>query len=70
MAVSILSEDPLRFGSPQPLFELPIQAPERAFNEFSFDVDVDGKRFLVSRLVRSDVQPLTVVLNWTSGLQR
>jgi Tol biopolymer transport system component len=70
MAVSILSEDPLRFGSPQPLFELPIQAPGRAFNEFSFDVDVDGKRFLVSRLVRSDVQPLTVVLNWTSGLQR
>ncbi len=70
MAVSVLSSDPLRLGTPEPLFEMPVQTPGRAFTESPFDVSADGKRFLVGRVLRSTGQPLTIVLDWTSGLQR
>ena len=69
MTVAVLSSNPLRLGTPEPLFEMPVQTPGRAFAESPFDVSSDGKRFLVGRLLRSAGQPLTVVLDWTSGLQ-
>jgi WD40 repeat protein len=70
MTVAVLSSNPLRLGTPEPLFELPVQTPGRAFTESPFDVSSDGRRFLVGRVIRSAAQPLTVVLDWTSGLQR
>jgi Tol biopolymer transport system component len=68
MSVAVISSNPLRLGSPEPLFELPIQTPGRAFSESTFDVSPDGKRFLVGRTIRSEAQALTIVLDWTSGL--
>ena len=59
----------MRLGTPEPLFEMPVQTPGRMFMESPFDVSEDGKRFLVGRALRSGGQPLTVVLDWTSGLQ-
>jgi hypothetical protein len=70
MTVAVSSLNPLRLGTPEPLFELPVQTPGRAFTESPFDVSADGKRFLVGRVIRSAGQPLTVVLDWTSALQR
>jgi Tol biopolymer transport system component len=69
MSVDVLASNPLRLGTPQPLFELPVQTPGRAFSESPFDVSADGTRFLVDRVIRTTDQPLTVVLNWTSGLR-
>jgi Tol biopolymer transport system component len=70
MTVAVPSANPLRLGSPEPLFELPVQTPGRGFSESPFDVSADGKRFLVGRVLRSAGQPLTIVLDWTSGVQR
>lgn len=70
MTVAVTSSAPLKLGVPEPLFELPVQTPGRTFMESPFDVSADGKRFLVGRVLRSGGQPLTIVLDWTSSLQR
>jgi dipeptidyl aminopeptidase/acylaminoacyl peptidase len=69
MSVAVTASTPLRLGMPHPLFELPVQVPGRATGESPFDVSADGTRFLVDRVLHTTEQPLTVVLNWTSGLQ-
>ena len=58
--------DALDIGTPTPLFDTH-QAPA----EFAYDVTPDGKRFLVeSHEAASTRMSLTLVTNWTAGLEK
>jgi Tol biopolymer transport system component len=70
MAVAVSDGDTLRLGAPQLLFEAPVSNPASGFALRSYDVSADGQRFIVSRVLPSDTESLTVVLNWTAALQR
>jgi Tol biopolymer transport system component len=54
-------------GSPAPLFKIPLlDSTDR-----QYDVSPDGTRFIGNVLSGStEVQPLTVVLNWSAGLEK
>ena len=52
-------------GAPVPLFDAFVKPP------FQYDVTADGKRFLVNTTTPLPVSPpLTVVVNWTTGLKK
>jgi serine/threonine protein kinase/dipeptidyl aminopeptidase/acylaminoacyl peptidase len=58
-----------RAAVPEELFELPLPEPVAAFPN-SYNVTADGRRFLVNTLIRNSTSsPISVVLNWTSGLR-
>jgi Tol biopolymer transport system component len=54
-------------GPPVPLFKVPLpESPDR-----QYDVSPDGTRFLANVLLGpTEAQPLTVVLNWSAGIDR
>jgi Tol biopolymer transport system component len=54
-------------GPPAPLFKVPLpESPDR-----QYDVSPDGTRFLANVLSGpTEAQPLTVVLNWSAGIDR
>ena len=60
------------YGVPKPLFETRTITAFPGFGGASYyAASGDGQRFLISTLVGESVQtPLTVVLNWTSGLKK
>jgi Tol biopolymer transport system component len=74
MAVEVNSTGPTFVaGVPKPLFEAHVSTifPGGAGNWPYYAVTGDGQRFLVNTLVGdSQSAPLTVVMNWTSGLKR
>jgi hypothetical protein len=58
-------------GAPQPLFEAHLaQSPANAL--FQYDVNADGKRFLLdTRAASPESTPLlNVVVNWDAGLKK
>ena len=60
-AASVMSGD-FKSGIPQPLFEI---------EGINYAPSKDGQRFLVSVVTeRAPAPPITVVLNWTTDLQR
>lgn len=67
-AVPVERQRELTFGAPQPLFQTQAQ---RLSTSRIYGVTKDGQRFLFNnRLTRSVADPLTVVLNWTTAIQR
>ena len=57
-------------GTPQPLFETHLAQTLRG-GVFEYDVTPDSKRFLLDSTVGgSTAAPLTVVVNWSAGLNR
>ena len=53
-------------GAVKPLFDM-----RAAAGGYRYDVSADGQRFLVNSLpAQSAAAPITVVLNWTAGLQK
>ena len=54
---------PPTFGAPLALFQMPRRW-------LDFDVDATGRFLAVVPESRPDVQPLTVVVNWTAALDR
>lgn len=71
MAVEVTQGAALKFGQPKPLFQHgslsnPFNGPD-----YLWDVTADGSRFLVglSGTGAAAAVPLTLVLNWTSGLK-
>jgi hypothetical protein len=61
----------LESGVPVPLFESHIIATPQTNGVFQYDVTPDGKRFLVvTNNVAAVALPLTVVVNWTAGLNK
>jgi len=67
MAASFSPGSPPAIGTPTPLFEVRLSAhPERnGFAAYEYDVDADGSRFLVNRLVTPPETSLTVITGWT-----
>jgi hypothetical protein len=66
MAASFSPGSPPAIGTPTPLFEVRLSAhPERnGFAAYEYDVDADGSRFLVNRLVTPPETSLTVITGW------
>jgi Tol biopolymer transport system component len=56
-----------RLGAPRALFRTQVSPSP---NVPQYDVTADGQRFLVLEPARSGGEPVTFVLNWTSGLTR
>jgi hypothetical protein len=70
MSVKLQSGASFRAAVPKELFELPLPEPVSGFAN-SYDVTADGRRFLVNTLIRnSPSSPISVVLNWATGLRR
>jgi serine/threonine protein kinase/Tol biopolymer transport system component len=65
----------LEHGTPHELFSTSVAAPSHSVAFSPLAVSPDGQRFLLTRAESdnsavSSTAPLTVVLNWTAGLQR
>jgi hypothetical protein len=66
MAVPVRTAPSLELGEPKALFTL-----ENRSRWLSFDVSADGKKFLaVVPVTLADRQPLSVVVNWPSGVEK
>jgi len=61
------------WNTPQSLFDAHIVRHERDVL-YEYDVDREGKRFLINTAIAADgpasTQPLTVLVNWNSGLKK
>ncbi|HVS30827.1 MAG TPA: protein kinase [Thermoanaerobaculia bacterium] len=67
MAVSLQTGTSFRAGVPAPLFAI----RTKVAGGWPYDVTPDGKRFVINQSVEQEqVAPVTVVLNWTVGLER
>ena len=67
MSVKVTPGEALEVAAPVPLFRSPLMDP---LEPNTFDVTSDGERFLFLVRKQSGSNPLTVVLNWQSGLGR
>ena len=66
MAVTVGTSPAVALSAPKPLFAL---TGRRRWKDY--DVSPDGRRFLaIVTDVLGDEQPMTVILNWTAGLDR
>ena len=75
MATPIVSSSGgLEPGVPKTLFEhavLAVDRPASSSPAYSYDVTADGERFLLAVASNgSEVQAITVVVNWASGLRK
>jgi len=57
-------------GVPKPLFKAPAPVLLGVVIGDNWDVTADGQRFLVNTIEDSNLQPITVVLNWQAGLKK
>ena len=70
MSVKLKSGSTLEAGVPSGLFEIPVPPYTPAYQN-SYVPAPDGQRFLVNTLVQNITpSPITVVLNWVTGLKR
>jgi serine/threonine protein kinase len=71
MAVPVSAGASFESGSPVALFQTHRRQPISSQDIFSYDVSADGQRFLIATKVdESNAAPLTVLLNWTSALEK
>ena len=58
-------------AAPQALFEARVPSVSPGFNQFTYAVAADGKRFLVNTVVGDTTEmPLTVVVNWLAAVKK
>ena len=68
--VGVNTQNAFSAGTPTPLFALHGRQQISNTDLFTYDDSKDGKRFLVNRGIKPDhVEPLTVILNATTGLK-
>ena len=69
MAVDVSTSPSFTAGIPKPLFEAPILA---GFinDQHRWQVAPDGNRFLLTTTPKTDIPPITVMLNWTTDLRK
>jgi eukaryotic-like serine/threonine-protein kinase len=71
MAVAIKAGASFEAGSPVALFQTHRRAPVSAQDFFSYDVTADGQKFLVlTKVNESNAAPLSILLNWSSELEK
>ena len=71
MAVAVTAGASFEAGPPVPLFQTHRRQPVSAQDFFSYDLSGDGQRFLIAtRADKADSAPLTVLLNWSSDMEK
>lgn len=71
MAVPVTTTTMFAAGAPVALFQTHRRQPISSQDVFSYDVTRDGQKFIVSTKVdEGKAAPLTVLLNWSSGLEK
>jgi hypothetical protein len=69
MAVPVSTGASFQSGTPVELFQTRRRQPVSSQDTYSYDVSTDGQRFLIATQVEeSAAAPLSVMLNWTSGI--
>jgi Tol biopolymer transport system component/tRNA A-37 threonylcarbamoyl transferase component Bud32 len=66
VAVPIVPGDPLRLGTPVPLFAARLEETDAR----QYDAFDDGERFALNRAVSTAASPMVVVLDWRALLER
>jgi serine/threonine protein kinase/Tol biopolymer transport system component len=64
MSVPVRTTPRFWHGSPVPLIKPPLTLTSEPGTGLSYDVSLDGRRFLLIRAPELDIRSLTVVLNW------
>jgi dipeptidyl aminopeptidase/acylaminoacyl peptidase len=58
-------------GTPLPLFQAKVREQVAGSELVMYDVSRDGQRFLINtQMERTEAQPMMVVLNWATGLEK
>jgi len=58
-------------GAPVPLFQTSARESIATSEQFVYDVDSSGQRFLINSPIRNaEVQPVSVILNWDADLKK
>jgi len=71
MAVSVTTGASFKSGSPIALFQTQRRQPVSAFAVFSYDVAGDGQSFLIAtKRDEATAAPLSVLLNWSSDIEK
>jgi hypothetical protein len=71
IAVPVSTGASFESGSPVALFQTHRRQPISSQDIFSYDVSADGQKFLIATKVdESAVAPLSVLLNWTSSIEK
>jgi eukaryotic-like serine/threonine-protein kinase len=71
MAVAVTAGASFEAGLPTVLFQTHRRQPVSAQDFFSYDVSGDGQKFLIAtRVDEANSAPLTVLLNWTSEMEK
>jgi eukaryotic-like serine/threonine-protein kinase len=71
MSATFAAGTPPTIGIPAPLFEVRLIAhPDRGnFAEYEYDVNADGSRFLINRMVSPPDASMTVIVDWNPRRQ-
>ncbi len=69
MAVTVRPGPDFQAGEPAALFRLRSPMPALSTEATGFDVARDGQHFVIAITEPSDIQPITVIVNWQAGLQ-
>jgi len=71
MAVDVKTTSGFEAGSPVALFQTHPRQPISAMDFFTYDVTADGQKFLVNTKVDTvNSAPLSVILNWSTDLEK
>jgi eukaryotic-like serine/threonine-protein kinase len=71
MAVAVKLGNSFEAGPPMALFQTHIRQPISAQDVFSYDVTADGQKFLINTKVDTPkAAPLSVILNWSSEMEK
>ena len=71
MAVAVKTVGNFEVDPPVTLFQTHTRQPVSFMDAFSYDVTRDGQRFLINtRLDERNAAPLSVILNWTSEIEK
>jgi serine/threonine protein kinase len=71
MACPVTIGNSFESGSPVALFQAHRRIPISSQDLFSYDVSADGQRFLIAiKIDDSSAAPLSIVLNWASGMEK
>jgi serine/threonine protein kinase/Tol biopolymer transport system component len=71
MAVAVTTGASFEAGSPAALFQTHRRQPVSSQDVFSYDVSGDGQRFLIpTKVDEANAAPLSILLNWASGMEK
>jgi hypothetical protein len=71
MAVPVKTAGNFEAGAPATLFQTHTRQPISVMDAFSYDVTSDGQKFLINtRMDDTSAAPLSIILNWTSEMEK